>query len=75
MQLAMRYLAAVSPLTIPVRGYPFKVFLPEGLPVSGVIPAGRIRSLDRHARWAELIATLPNEMVAEVPAKIRPLLD
>jgi mRNA interferase MazF len=59
----------------PDQGYPFEVLIPEGLPARGVILAVQVKSLDWRARRAELMCTLPPEIVAEVLEKLRTLLD
>jgi mRNA interferase MazF len=55
------------------KGYPFEVALPEGLPVAGVILADHLRSADWKVRSAEIVARAPEEVVAEVLAKLKPL--
>ncbi|MBF0307687.1 MAG: type II toxin-antitoxin system PemK/MazF family toxin [Alphaproteobacteria bacterium] len=66
--------AIVCPITSTVKGYPFEVPLPPGLPVSGVVLADQVKSIDRSVRRIERIATVPAEFVDEVVAKIAPLL-
>lgn len=39
-------LAIVCPITSQVKGYPFEVSVPEGLPIGGVILADHLKSLD-----------------------------
>lgn len=67
-------LLLACPITSRVKGYPFEVAIPEGLPVSGVILADQIRSLDWNARTIELIGTLPEDLVQEALARSRALL-
>ena len=67
-------LALLCPITSRVKGYPFEVLLPEGLPVAGVVGADQIKSLDWRVRQAALIGVLPNEIVAEVVARLQTLL-
>jgi mRNA interferase MazF len=57
------------PVTTQQRGYPFEVAVPEGLPVSGVILADQIKSLDWRTRKAEYICSLPASTVNELLAK------
>ncbi len=57
------------PLTTQRKGYPFEVAVPAGLPVSGVILADQIKSLDWRARKAEHICSLPAGTVNELLAK------
>ena len=52
-------LAILGPITRQVKGYPFEVSLPEGLPVSGVVLADQAKSLDWRSRNAELAGRLP----------------
>lgn len=67
-------LALVCPVTSQVKGYPFEVALPAGLPISGVALADHIRSIDWVARRAEPVGAVPAAVVAEVLARIAPLL-
>jgi len=67
-------LLLACPITSRVKGYPFEVAIPEGLPVSGVILADQIRSLDWNARTIERICTLPDDLVQEALARSRTLL-
>jgi len=67
-------LAILCPVTSQVKDYPFEVLLPEGLSVTGAILSDQIKSLDWHARNAELICTLPNEVMSEVMEKLGTLL-
>ena len=39
-------LAIFCPVTNQIKGYPFEVLMPDGLPVSGAILADQIKSLD-----------------------------
>jgi mRNA interferase MazF len=56
-------LAIVCPITSRSKGYPFEVPIPDGLPVSGVILADQVRSLDWRARRARFICALPQSVV------------
>ena len=67
-------LAILCPVTNQIKGYPFEVLMPDGLPVSGVILADQIKSLDWHVRDAEWICTLPPRVVMEVLQKLGTLL-
>ncbi|HWE40440.1 MAG TPA: endoribonuclease MazF [Isosphaeraceae bacterium] len=67
-------LAIVCPITSRVKGYKFEVAIPDGLPVSGVVLADQLRSLDWRVRRAESIARLPGEGVEAILAKARMLL-
>ena len=67
-------LAILCPVTNQIKGYPFEVLMPDGLPVSGVILADQIKSLDWRIRDAEWICTLPPRIVVEVLQKLGTLL-
>jgi mRNA interferase MazF len=59
-------LAICCPITSQVKGYPFEVTLPAGLPVSGVILADQVRSLDWRSRRATLVARLPDDVMEDL---------
>ena len=67
-------LALLCPITSQVKGYPFEVLLPHGLPVSGAILADQIKSLDWQACTAEFLCALPPAIVSDVLQKIGVLL-
>jgi mRNA interferase MazF len=68
-------LTILCPITSQVKGYPFEVRIPDGLPVRGVILADQVKSLDWRARQAERMCTLPPDVIAEVLAKLGVLLE
>ena len=67
-------LAILCPITNQIKGYPFEVLLPTGLPMTGAILSDQVKSLDWRARNAELICTLPDETISEVLQKLSTLL-
>ena len=67
-------LAILCPITSQVKGYPFEVNIPQGLPIEGVILADQVKTLDWKMRKAELIFQLPNQIVNEVLKMINLLL-
>ncbi len=67
-------LALVCPVTSHTKGYPFEVALPDGLAVSGVVLADHLKSADWVVRRAERAGKIPAKLLAEVTAKLRPLL-
>jgi mRNA interferase MazF len=67
-------LALLCPITSRVKGYPFEVAIPEGTPISGVVLSDQVKSLDWKARRAELLCTLPDEVVTETIGKLSALL-
>ncbi|HVO44639.1 MAG TPA: endoribonuclease MazF [Aggregatilineales bacterium] len=67
-------LALFCPVTSQVKGYPFEVGLPPGLPVSGVVLADQVRNLDWNARQVTFIAKAPTTTIREVLGKLDTLL-
>jgi mRNA interferase MazF len=67
-------LAVLCPITSHVKGYPFEVLIPPGLPVEGAILSDQAESLDWRARRAEPICSLPPAVVDEALGKLRALL-
>ena len=58
------------PITSQVKGYPFEVPIPDGLPVSGTILSDQVKSLDWRARRAEFACRLPRPTTMEVLARL-----
>jgi mRNA interferase MazF len=67
-------LALLCPITSRVKGYPFEVTIPDGLPVEGVVLSDQVKCLDWRARGAERLTHLPDEVVGEVLAKLAALV-
>lgn len=67
-------LAILCPVTSHIKGYPFEVVLPDGLPVSGAVLSDQVKSLDWRVRDVELICILPDEVVSEIMQKLGVLL-
>ena len=63
-------LAVVCPVTRTAKGYPFEVALPDGGPVSGVVLADHIRSVDWEVRQAEPAGRVTPAVMAQVHATI-----
>ena len=68
-------LGLFCPVTSRAKGYPFEVALPPDAPVTGVVLADQVKSLDWRARRAELAARLPDNLSAEVIGKLATLLE
>lgn len=64
----------VCPITSTVKSYPFAVPLPEGLPISGAVLADQVKNLDRRVRRIEYAGRAPARVLAEVVARLLPLL-
>jgi mRNA interferase MazF len=67
-------LAILCPVTNQVKGYPFEVLIPDGLPVSGAILSDQAKSLDWRGRKAALICRLPRKTVLVALGKLHALL-
>jgi mRNA interferase MazF len=67
-------LLLACPITNQRKGYPFEVLLPNGLPITGVILAGQVRSLDWKSRRAVFIGHLGKEVLAETLGKLSVLM-
>ncbi|MGH9368030.1 MAG: endoribonuclease MazF [Thermoanaerobaculia bacterium] len=68
-------LGLFCPVTSHVKGYPFEVGLPAGLPVNGVVLADQVKNLDWRARRAKFAARLPDKTSAEIVGKLAVLLE
>ena len=67
--------ALVCPITSRIREHPFEVPLPSHGPVTGVVLADQIRSLDWRARGARFESQAPRRVVGDVLAKVHVLLE
>lgn len=67
-------LALMCPVTSLVKGYPFEVLIPEGLPVGGAVLSDQVRSLDWKARSARLACKLPEYVTGELIGKLETLI-
>ena len=67
-------LAIFCPITGQVKGYPFEVPIPSGLPVGGVVLSDQAKSLDWRAREADTICRLPPETTLEVLRRLSTLV-
>ena len=67
-------LALMCPITSRIKGYPFEVILPAGLPVTGAVLSDQVKSLDWRARRAEGVCALPLLVVSEILQKLGALL-
>ena len=68
-------LGLFCPITSQVKGYPFEVAVPQGLPVGGVVLADQVKSMDWRARKAEFAGRLPVDAREEVLGKLGALLE
>ena len=68
-------LALLCPVTSQIKGYPFEVSIPEGLPVSGVVLSDQVKSLDWKARKAAKACTLSTDTVKSVLQRVKVLIE
>lgn len=68
-------LAVFCPVTTQIKGYPFEVLVPEGLPVSGAVLSDQVRTMDWRIRNPEPICSLPAAAIGEILGKLLTLLD
>lgn len=67
-------LAILCPITSKVKGYPFEVPVPAGLPVQGVVLSDQAKSLDWRARGAEFLCKAPPENTTAVLQRLERLV-
>jgi len=67
-------LALACPITNQIKGYPFEVVLPPGLPITGAVLADHLRSVDWQARQAGPAGEVSPDVLQSVLARIAPLL-
>ncbi len=67
-------LAICCPITSQAKGYPFEVALPAGLPVSGVILADQVKSLDWRNRRAARLCRVPDDALQDMLLKLGAIL-
>jgi len=67
-------LAVFCPITTQIKGYPFEVLIPMGLPVSGVVLSDQVKNLDWRARSVTYICTLPEPTITEILRKLHTLI-
>jgi mRNA interferase MazF len=67
-------LALLCPITNQVKGYPFEVALPSAAPVTGVVLADQVKSLDWKARQCAHIFTVSEQIVVQVLQRLNALL-
>ena len=67
-------LAVCCPVTSQIKGYPFEVPV-SAAGVTGVVLADQVGNLDWRVRRAEFIAAATDEVLAEVLAKVRAIIE
>jgi mRNA interferase MazF len=64
----------VCPITTNMTPYPFKVPLPDGLPVRGAVLVDQVKSVDQWARGCDFIARMPEDVMADIRGRLASLL-
>jgi mRNA interferase MazF len=67
-------LAILCPIAGQVKGYPFEVLIPDGLPVTGAVLSDQAKGMDWSARQAELTCRVPRDIVRQVLLRLGSLL-
>jgi mRNA interferase MazF len=67
-------LALLCPITSQIKGYPFEVLIPDGLPIKGVVLSDQVKNLDWRARNAEWICAVSPHVIQAVLGKLAALL-
>ncbi len=67
-------LAILCPITSKIKGYPFEVQIPDGLPVGGVVLSDQAKSMDWKTRNSEFSCKLDNQSVEQVLQRLHTLL-
>jgi len=63
------------PITSKVKGYPFEVPLPSGLPIEGVVLSDQIKNLDFRAREMTFICKAPSGVIDVVQKNVLALVE
>ena len=66
--------AIVCPITSNTKPYPYKVALPAGLAISGVVLADQAKSIDRAARDLKIVGKAPADVLNEVRSRLASLI-
>ena len=65
----------ICPITKNMTPYPFKVPLPDGLPISGCVLVDQVKSVDRWARGCNVVGRLPDDVLADIRGRLASLLN
>ena len=68
-------LAVFCPITSRVKGYPFELAVPAGLPVTGVVLCDHVRAQDWRERQWTPICKVPTAFLQEVMARTLTMFD
>lgn len=68
-------LALLCPITSQIKGYPFEVLIPDGLPINGAVLSDQVKSLDWKARNAEKACSLSKDITVKVLQRVKALIE
>jgi mRNA interferase MazF len=71
---SLTQLCVLCPITSQIKGYPFEVIIPSGLPITGVVLSDQVKSLSWDRRRSAFICESPTSVVQNVKARIKALL-
>ncbi len=63
-------LCIALPVTSRIKGYPFEVALPDGLPIGGVVLSDQVKNLDFSVRNIDFVCRVPSEVVKNVQQNV-----
>lgn len=66
--------AFVCPITSNLKPYAYKIALPDGLPVMGVVLVDQAKSIDRFARNLVVIGKVPDDFLDEIRSRLASLI-
>ena len=64
----------VCPITKNMKPYPFKVVIPDGLPIQGAVLVDQVKSVDRWARGCNIVGMLPETVMADIRGRLASIL-
>jgi mRNA interferase MazF len=64
----------VCPITSNTTPYPFKVVLPDGLPISGAVLVDQVKSVDRWVRGCDIVGIVPDAVMSDIRGRLAALL-
>ena len=68
-------LCVICPITNKRKGYAYEVAIPVGAPVTGVVMADQVKSVDWQGRDIEYVGRMPADIVAEASEFVVSLIE
>ncbi len=66
--------AVVCPITSNTTPYPYKVALPDGLAITGMVLADQVKSIDRNSRKLRIVGRAPHAVLNDVRSRLASLI-